>query len=229
MAKAARLSHLVGDLFPLAFRHDDPRFGTCVGVHLPVAPSVDPASLLGSLHPEEQAICRSMRGPRLIEWIGARHASRLARAGMPGAGSPTLSGPSGAPEVGGGVKLSISHTETLAVALASTNRGNTIGVDVEAIPLEARGEDLLAERILSLTERDDRAIETVQRLSIKEAAYKAISSLTGKHLPLCEISVQRDGDQGFSIRAPDAEMLVEAISSRIAGHYLSMAWARLQP
>ena len=145
------LASLIGrdDLFPLAFRLDDARFGTCVGVHLPVAHSVDPASLLGSLHPEEQALCRSMRGPRLIEWIGGRHASRLARAGMPGAGSPTLSGLSGAPEVGGGVKISISHTERLAVALASPEQAYAIGVDVEAIPTDARGEELLAERILS--------------------------------------------------------------------------------
>ena len=33
----------------------------------------------------------------------------------------------------------------------------------------------------------------------------------------------------FSIRVPDAEMQVEAISSRIAGHYLSLARARRAP
>lgn len=233
MAKAARVSHVADDLFPLAFQLDNGRFGTCVGVHLPVAHSVDPASLLGSLHPEEQALCRAMRGPRLIEWIGGRLASRLARAGSPGADGPTLSGLSGAPEVGGGVKISISHTERLAVALASAEQAYAIGVDVEAISTDTRGEDLLAERIISAAERDGSVdgtnIETVQRLSIKEAAYKAISSLTGKHLPLREISVERDGDEEFRIHVPAADLQVEAISSRIAGHYLSLARARRAP
>ena len=119
---------------------------------------------------------------------------------------PTLSGLSGAPEARGGVKISISHTERLAVALATAQQVYAIGVDVEAISTDTRGEELLAERILSAAERDGSvdgtSIETVRRLSIKEAGYKAISSLTGKHLPLREISVERDGDTGFSIRVP---------------------------
>jgi 4'-phosphopantetheinyl transferase EntD len=225
MAKAVRISHLADDLFPLAFRFDDERFGTCVAVRLPALRSADPGLLLESLHPEEQKLSRSLRGPRLIEWIGGRHASRLARAGMPGAGSPTLSGPNGAPEVGGGVTVSISHSERLAAALARPDRGYAIGVDVEAVPSDARGEDLLAERILSPAERDGTTIETAQRLSIKEAAYKAVVGFTGKHLPLREISVERDGDPGFGIRVPHAVLQVEAISSRIEGHYLSLARA----
>jgi 4'-phosphopantetheinyl transferase EntD len=226
MAKAARISHRADDLFPLAFRFEDARFGTCVAVRLPAVHSADTGSLLESLHPEEQELGRSLRGPRLIEWIGGRHASRLARAGMPGAGSPTLSGPNGAPEVGAGVTVSISHSERLAAALASPDRGYAIGVDVEAIPSDARGQDLLAERILSPAERDEATIDTTQRLCIKEAAYKAIVGLTGKHLPLREISLEREGDTGFGIRVPNAELQVEAISSRIDGHYLSLARAR---
>jgi phosphopantetheinyl transferase (holo-ACP synthase) len=95
-----------------------------------------------------------------------------------------------------------------------------------AIPTDARGEELLAERILSPAEHNGPTIETVQRLSIKEAAYKAIVALTGKHLPLRKISVERDADGGFRIHVADAEMQVEVISSRIDGHYLSLARAR---
>jgi 4'-phosphopantetheinyl transferase EntD len=197
-----------------------------VTVRLPAVQSADPGWLLESLHPEEQALGRSLRGPRLIEWIGGRYASRLARAGMPGAGSPTLAGPRGAPEVGAGVMVSISHSERLAAALARPDRGYAVGVDVEAIASDARGGDLLAERILSPAERDGIAIDTAQRLCIKEAAYKAIVGLTGKHLALREICVERDGDTGFGIRVPHADLQVEAISSRIDGHYLSLARAR---
>ncbi len=226
MTEAARISHLGDDLFPLAFRFDDARFGTCVAVRLPAAGSTDSGSLLASLHPEEQEFGRPLRGPRLIEFVGGRHASRHARAGMPGSGSPTLPGLNGAPEVGGGVTVSISHTQTLAVALASAEQAYAIGVDIEAMPTDTRGEELLAERILSPAERGDVTIETVQRLSIKEAAYKAIVALTGRHMPLREISVDRDADGGFRIHAADAEMQVEVISSRIEGHYLSLARAR---
>jgi 4'-phosphopantetheinyl transferase EntD len=226
MAKPARLSRPADDLFPQAFRFDDARFGTCVAVRLPTMHSADPGSLLESLHPEEQKLARSMRGQRLIEWIGGRHASRLARAGIPGAGSPTLADPKGAPEVDGGVNISISHSERLAAALASPDRGYAIGVDIEAISSDGRGEDLLAERILSSAERNGTTIDTAQRLSIKEAAYKAIVGLTGKHVPLREICVERDGDTGFGIRVLNADLQVEAVSSRIEEHYLSLARTR---
>jgi 4'-phosphopantetheinyl transferase EntD len=226
---AARIPHAEADLFPPAFRIEDARFGTCVGVRLQDMQSVDPASLLDTLHPEERKLCRSMRGPRLVEWVGGRHASRLARAGMPGASGPTLPGSNGAPEVGGGVMISISHTQTLAVALASMEQGSAIGVDAEAMPTDARGEQLLAERILSTAERDCAAITTVQRLSIKEAVYKAAFALTGKHLPLRAISVEHDGGGGVRIHVPDAEMQAEAISLRIEGHYLCLARAGFAP
>jgi 4'-phosphopantetheinyl transferase EntD len=226
MAKAARISSAGVDLFPLAFRFDDARFGTCVAVRLPAASSTDPGSLLASLHTEEQEFGRSLRGPRLIEFVAGRHASRLARAGMPGSGSPTRPGLNGAPEVGGGVTVSISHTQTLAVALASTEQAYAIGVDIETIPTDTRGEELLAERILSPAERNGATIDTVRRLSIKEAAYKAIVALTDNHMPLRNISVERDADGGFRIHVLVAEMQVEVTSSRIEGHYLSLARAR---
>ena len=73
-----------------------------------------------------------------------------------GSRQPTLSGLNGAPEVGGGVNVSISHSERLAAALASPDRGYAIGVDVEAIPSDAAARDLLAERILSPAERTAR-------------------------------------------------------------------------
>lgn len=218
----------IRDFYPLAFRLEE-RFGICVGVHLVAARLADPDALLRTLHADEQKLCRPMKGARLVEWIGGRHASRLARAGFSGADSPTLTAPGGAPEVAGGVKISISHTQTLAVALASSDQTYALGVDVEAIPTDNRGEELLAERIVSPAERDGLNIETVQRLSIKEAVYKAMFALTGSHLPLRAIAVERDGDERFAIRVPDTEMQVEAISSRIEGHYLSLARARFTP
>jgi 4'-phosphopantetheinyl transferase EntD len=206
-------------LFAAAFRFEDARFGTCAGVHLPPAGSVDAAALLAVLHPEERKLCRSMRGARLVEFAGGRVASRLARTGVTNASGPTLIGANGAPEAAG-VRISLSHTQKLAVALASPDLRYAVGVDIEAIATDGLGDDLLAERILSPADAPD--IGIVQGLSIKEAAYKAIFTLTGSHFPLRDIAVAREGE-GFSVRLAGLE--VEAISSSIEGHYLSLARA----
>ncbi len=218
MAETALMSR--DELFPVAFRFEDARFGRCVGVHLPAVGSVDAAPVLAVLHAEERELCRSMRGARLKEFAGGRVASRLARAGMKDEGSPTLIGANGAP-VAAGLRISLSHTQILAVALSSPDLGYAVGVDIEAIAGDRHGNHLLAERILSPDEGAD--IDIVQRLSIKEAAYKALFALTGMHRPLRDIVVTRERD-GFLIQVPAGE--VEAVSSRIEGHYLSLARAR---
>jgi 4'-phosphopantetheinyl transferase EntD len=218
MVEAALMSR--DALFPLAFRFDDARYGTCAGVHLPPAASVDTAALLAALHPDERELGRPMRGARLVEFAGGRIASRLARAGMACASPPTLIGANGIPEVAGGVSVSLSHTQRLAVALASPDLRYAVGVDIEAITVDRRGDALLAERILSPSEGPD--IDIVQRLSIKEAAYKAIFALTRSHLPLREIAVMRDGE-GFRIAIPTLEVV--AISAIRDGHYLTLARA----
>jgi 4'-phosphopantetheinyl transferase EntD len=210
-------------VFPLAFQFEDARFGTCAGVHLPPPGSVEAAALLAELHPEERDLCWSMRGARMVEFAGGRVASRLARAAMQHEPGPTLMGPHGVPEVQGG-GISLSHTQRLAAALANPDLCHTVGVDIEAIDASPHGHELLAERILAPGEAPD--IDIVQRLSIKEAAYKAIFALTGMHLPLRDIAVMRDS-QGFRIPIPALE--VEAKSIRIEGHYLSLGRARRMP
>jgi 4'-phosphopantetheinyl transferase EntD len=124
----------------LAFCFEDTRFGTCTGVHLP--DSVAAASLLASLHPEERELCRSMRGTRLVEFAGGRHASRLAREGMKAARAPTLTGANGAPDVAGRVRISLSHTQKLAAALASSDARYAIGGDIEAIATDGGADHL---------------------------------------------------------------------------------------
>ena len=197
------------EVFPLAFRFEDARFGTCVGVHLPAGGPVAAASLLAALHPEERELCRSMRGARLVE-LSAGALPRAAPVPAMGcACAPTLIGANGAPDAGA-VRISLSHTQNLAVALASPDLGYALGVDIETIAADRQGNGLLAERILSPEEGAD--IDIVQRLSIKEAAYKAVFALTGTHLPLRDIVVARVA-MDFSSGVPKAE--VEAISSRM--------------
>jgi len=210
-------------LFPIAFALDT-RFGRCIGVDLAPALAADPRALAALLRPEERAICQGMRGARLVEFTGGRIASSLARAGMAGADGPTLRGPGGAP-MAGGVSLSISHTRHLAVALAHDGPGS-IGIDVEQ-PGEDEGDGLLAERILGEAERraDDggEPIDIRLRLSIKEAAYKALHPRVG-HIPFRRITVSRrdGGATGFAVAV--AGIADAAVDSRILhGHILSFA------
>jgi 4'-phosphopantetheinyl transferase EntD len=222
------------ELYPLAFRFEE-RFGVCVGVRLAAALEAEPAALRELLDEEERSLCQSMRGARLVEWIGGRVASRLARQGMSGADGPTLRAPSGAPDAGPNASLSISHTRELAVALASTRLGDSVGVDIEISEPEQR-DDLLAERILSPAELATRetggaAVDLAQLLSIKEAAYKAIFSLTATHLSLRHITVRRSGepDGAFEVALLADGIVAEAASYRFEGHYLSLARARSEP
>ena len=146
-----------------------------------------------------------MRGARRVEFAGGRIASRLARAGMRAANRPTLRGTAGMPTVTGGNSISISHARHLAVALASADPGCSIGVDIQALDEEGTM-PLLAERILSEEERAaDRVTEAIpllRRLSLKEAAYKALFPRFG-HVRLREIVVlrERGGGEGYRIVA----------------------------
>lgn len=210
-------------LFPVAFDLGT-QFGRCVGVDLTPARAADPGALPALLLPGERALCDGMRGVRLVEFAAGRIAARLARADMAGAHGPTLRGSGGMP-VAAGVSLSISHTPHLAVALACEGTAS-VGVDLET-PGEDEGDVLLAERILSDEERSaDRTGEPIApalRLSLKEAAYKALYPRCGP-VPLRRIVVRRrgGGGPGFDIAVADlAGIAVE--SGERHGHILSFA------
>ncbi len=216
-------------LYPLAFRRRD-RFGACVGVRLPEPGAADRAMLLGLLHPDERRLAVSFKGARLVEWIGGRIASRLARGAILAAPGPTLIGPGGAPAAEAGVSLSLSHTRGLAVALAGAAKDGAVGVDIEPAGIEAANERLLAERILSRDE-PEADIATVQRLSIKEAVYKAVFALTGESVPLRTMIVGRLGGETFAvtipIEIPIEGVRVETSSTPFEDSFLSLAHCAL--
>jgi 4'-phosphopantetheinyl transferase EntD len=229
----ANVAHMApGDLYPLAFDLEE-RFGRCVGVRLAGAQSAEPEVLSQLLHPQEAVLCSGMKGARRVEWIGGRVASRLARTGMPCAQCPTLTDENGAPEVAADVSVSISHTKDLAVALVSAGRNARVGVDVESLDAQRLEEELLSEKIMSAAEQQGRAsglaISPVQRLSIKEAVFKAVCALTGTRTALRDISIWRapDGEARFQVTLSASGIGAEAISVPIEGHVLSLARATL--
>jgi 4'-phosphopantetheinyl transferase EntD len=229
MAGVAAIADL--DLYPLAFRRDVP-FGTCIGVHLPEADDAEASVLRQRLYPDERPLSATMKGARLKEWIGGRVASRLARTAILGKAGPTLVGAAGAPVAEAGVSVSISHTRRIAVALAGTKAGAAVGVDIEPVEIEAANERLLAERVLSARERQVSParrdhIGCVQRLSIKEAAYKAVFSLSGRGVSLREMSVDQTtpGDAAFEVSIPVEGIRVDALTFRVEDCFLSLARA----
>jgi phosphopantetheinyl transferase (holo-ACP synthase) len=97
------------------------------------------------------------------------------------------------PTASNGASVSISHARRFAVAVASDAPDTSVGVDIE--PLDQDGPlTLLAERILSEQERgahfEGEPVPILRRLSLKEAAYKALFPRYG-HVALQEIAVLR--------------------------------------
>ena len=212
-----------GALYPTVFAASMP-FGRCAAVDLATAATADPTTLTALLHPSERALCAAMRGARLVEFVGGRIAARRARAGMPDADGPTLRGPGGMPMAAGCASLSLSHSRRYAVALARKDGPGSVGIDIE--PLDADGDDtLLAERILSDAEcQADAAgepIPLIRRLSLKEAAYKALYPSRGP-VPLRALSVLRSKDGGFRLATRGGEEL-GAAAVELDGHVLSLA------
>ena len=213
-------------LYPVVFGFVS-GFGRCVGVDLASAHDAEAAALPPLLHPEEGLLCGTMRGVRLVEFVGGRIAARQAREGLGGGDEPTLAGAGGMPTTTQGVSVSISHSRRLAVALACAEAGGSVGVDVE--PLDSDGNmELLAERILSDEEQvgadsNDRPIGLLRRLSLKEAAYKALFPRYG-HIPLRQISVLPSAGQrsGFRVFASGQRIPVSVASRALDGQVLSL-------
>jgi len=208
--------------YPVTFIIDT-GFGRAVGVDLAAAVDANPATLIALLHPEERPMCDGMRGARLVEFAGGRIACRLARDGIPGADGPTLRGASGEPAAKGGVSVSISHARRYAVALAKAGTGCTVGIDIEPLDDDGAGV-LLAGRILSEHERAadgaGEAIPALRRLSLKEAAYKALFPRLG-HIPLRDILVTRRR-AAYRITTPACDRPIAAASHDHDGHALSL-------
>ena len=209
------------DLFPLAFRIVTP-FGPSVGVALDAAPG-EPGLVLPRLHPAEREIARELRGARLVEFAGGRIAARLALGGLAAGDRPVLRGPDGAPRCAG-TSISISHSRRLAVALVGTVPGPGVGVDIEPLAVE-RGDALLAERIVSAVEHagDDAGhpLAVVERLALKEAAWKALHPLVGPVRLRDLVAVRTPGGVAVSAPGVGAGVTLSAVLLTVDGHALA--------
>jgi len=155
----------------------------------------------------------------------------------------------GAPELPDEVTGSISHKQTLAVALASHRRaGLSVGVDIEPIPTlppapsdpgwdkrpDISSRVMTPEELAALAILPDglRRREVILHFSLKEALYKAINPIIGRYVSFQEASVlpRPDGSVAVTLTLAKGEgpFVAEARWSEIDGHLLTTAAVRPQ-
>jgi enterobactin synthetase component D len=186
--------------------------GRCVGVRIPGAePAVD-ALAETSLAPAERTRAMSLPFLRRRTWVGGRVAMReaLERLRLPLLAIATDD--RGAPILPSGAAGSISHKESLAVALVAQEPYAKVGVDIEMdVP---RSQDISSrvltdDEIAELASLDPASLarEVLLRFSAKEAIYKALDPFVRRYVGFKEVGVSTrpDGTARVSIHLERAE------------------------
>jgi 4'-phosphopantetheinyl transferase EntD len=209
--------------------------GWCVGVRVPASESEVEALGREALVPDERAFAAGLAAIRRRTWIAGRVALRqaLARSGVEV--PAVLADERGAPKLPAGVGGSISHTETLAVALVGPGPG-CVGIDVE---LDVGRELDIASKVLTQEEQAaiagldaaERGREVVLRFSAKEAVYKALDPFVRRYVGFKEVAVTPlpEGKAAVEIRLARGEgpFVIEVRWMRWDGFVLTTARAEL--
>jgi 4'-phosphopantetheinyl transferase EntD len=170
--------------------------GRCVGLRIPADDAGAHALAEETLLLEERAVAATLARLRLRTWTVGRAALRVAL-GRAGLACPMaiLADERGAPRMPRDLLASVSHKESVAVALVARADGDArIGVDVEHD--RDRKHDI-APRVLTEAEQAeiaglsgrDRAREVTVRFSAKEAIYKAIDPFVRRYVGFQEVAV----------------------------------------
>jgi enterobactin synthetase component D len=218
--------------------------GRCVGVRIPG--EVD-EKILAELVPEERKFVSSLAPGRHPSWVAGRLALREAFRDLGIEPGPILATRRGAPALPSDLVGSISHKRTLAVGLAARREGGaSIGVDLENSPpafasaQEAQVHPDVRARVLTPDElaRLERVPEKHRRrtvilhFSLKEALYKAIDPLVGRHVAFHEASITPLPDGSASIALAlsenDGSFATTAFWTEVEDHFLTTARVQRQ-
>ncbi|HXX67682.1 MAG TPA: 4'-phosphopantetheinyl transferase superfamily protein [Polyangiaceae bacterium] len=176
-------------VFDISLEH-----GRCLGLRIPADADAVEALAERSLLGEERALTSKVFPLRRRAWVGGRAALRtvLARSGIEA--PPILTDGRGAPIAPDGIAVSVSHKDSIAVALVARERVARVGVDVELdvvhkTDLSSRvlADDELAE--LAVYDARRRAREVLLRFSAKESVYKALDPFVRRYVGFKEVSV----------------------------------------
>lgn len=194
--------------FAVTFELDLPH-GVCVGVNIPPRAEPDaaedlPSNALEALSEEEGRFAKALHPGRRRTWVAGRIAMRTALSRVGIAADAILPNKRGAPIVPGGMVGSISHKETLAIAMAAPDTGWMLGVDIEA---NRPPRNDISRHVLTEEERaqlaalDDEARwrEVILRFSLKESLYKAIDPVVHRYVGFREVSVKPDPNGGAMV------------------------------
>lgn len=191
--------------FQPTFRLDLPH-GRCVGVALPESGVEGEAQLsaaVAALPEEERRHVEALPEARRTNWAGGRIALRAALMDLGVGAGPILSTPRGAPLLPAGARGSISHKESLAVALAARAEVDAgawrLGIDIERV---VPGRLDISKRILRPDELEflpppgdpRRTEELAFAFSAKEAIFKAIDPFLARYVSFQEVAVDRRSD-----------------------------------
>ena len=179
--------------FSIAFERTLPH-GRCVGVSIPPDDGEISPAVLARLHAGEAQHAAALRPPRQMTWVAGRLALRTALRRMGIEAAAILPNHRGAPAMPAGVVGSISHTRTMAVALAAADTGWAVGIDIER---NTMGRQDISRRVLTEPERaevdrlppEQRGQSIMQRFSLKESIYKAIDPFLLRYVGFREVGV----------------------------------------
>ena len=165
-------------------------------------PASGTSDALEALHPDERELAVRIPSARRTAFIAGRVALReaLVQSSSLNAANPVLRTSRGAPNLPQGVTGSISHKPSLAVALVAPVKQNevaSVGIDVEerrsSPPFRDLARRILSERELRFLPNSTDEIRydsTLLCFAAKEAIYKAIDQIMGRHGKLLEFTVQ---------------------------------------
>ena len=169
-------------------------FGIIVGVALPPQDQRIPNDIWRKLRKEEQNYSKKLNGFRKTTWIGGRIAAHTACNILGVDSGPILTAPKGEPTISNDISLSISHKDTMAIAICAKAKHGTLGVDLEKIGKPRMG---IMKKVLSDKEQEEVMALPIERqwnslllrFSTKEALYKSLAPKLKRYIGFNEAEV----------------------------------------
>ena len=173
-------------------------FGTICAISIPDG---EPSEIdIARLHPDEAVVLSKFKRSRRSTWVGGRLALAQACEVLGHAARPLLNDERGAPVLPKGLTGSLTHKNSLAVALvAPSQNGMRLGVDVESMKLRQSAIERMIltdeERAIFQTVLDsDKEKYLVSRFSLKESIYKAIDPFVQRYVGFKEVEIVETDD-----------------------------------